>query len=102
MKEPISVSEDDYNGAIQNFLFWLTRQESFKEKMDKDKVSSLVFQVRWDFVKNKHGESILWAYGRGTCHEMESDLLFTNQKKKGLVWEGDKFKEPVKKRKRKK
>jgi len=33
---------------------------------------------------------------------MESDLLFTNQKKKGLVWEGDKFKEPVKKRKRKK
>lgn len=51
MKEPISVSEDDYNGAIQNFLFWLTRQEIFKEKMDKDKVSSLVFQVRWDFVK---------------------------------------------------
>jgi len=29
-------------------------------------------------------------------------LLFTNQNKKGLVWEGDKFKEPVTKRKRKK
>ena len=102
MKEPTSVSEDDYNGTVQDFLFWLTRQESFKYKMDKDMVSSLVFQVRWNYVKNKHGESILWAYGRGTCHEMESDLLFTNQNKKDLIWKGDKFKEPVTKRKRKK
>jgi hypothetical protein len=77
-----SYMEDKHNDHVNNFLNWLAQEPRMKELMDKDKVSSLVFQVKWDFATNTRGEKILIPIGRGHAYDMESTLLFTNQVKK--------------------
>jgi hypothetical protein len=77
-----SYMEDKHNDHVNNFLNWLAQEPRMKEMMDKDKVSSLVFQVKWDFATNTRGEKILIPIGRGHAYDMESTLLFTNQVKK--------------------
>tara|TARA_R110000782_G_scaffold4942_9_gene17317 strand:- start:64 stop:519 length:456 start_codon:yes stop_codon:yes gene_type:complete len=77
-----SYMQDKHNDHVNNFLNWLAQEPRMKELMDKDKVSSLVFQVKWDFATNTRGEKILIPIGRGHAYDMESTLLFTNQVKK--------------------
>lgn len=76
--------QDKHNDHINNFLNWLAHEPRMKELMDKDKVSSLVFQVKWDFATNTRGEKILIPIGRGHAYDMDSTLLFTNQVKKKI------------------
>ena len=77
-----SYMQDKHNDHVNNFLNWLAQEPRMKQLMDKDKVSSLVFQVKWDFATNTRGEKILIPIGRGHAYDMESTLLFTNQVKK--------------------
>jgi hypothetical protein len=79
-----SYMQDKHNDHVNNFLNWLAQEPRMKELMDKDKVSSLVFQVKWDFATNTRGEKILIPIGRGHAYDMESTLLFTNQVKKKI------------------
>ena len=79
-----SYMQDKHNDHVNNFLNWLAQEPRMKELMDKDKVSSLVFQVKWDFATNTRGEKILIRIGRGHAYDMESTLLFTNQVKKKI------------------
>jgi len=95
MKEYTSVSTDEFNDTVAEFLQWLTRQQRMKQVMDKDKISSLVFQVKWGLVETTLGESVLWAEGRGTCMDMESDILFTNRVKKKLSMTADAYAETL-------
>jgi hypothetical protein len=95
MKEYTSVSTDEFNDTVAEFLQWLTRQQRMKQMMDKDKISSLVFQVKWGLVETTLGESVLWAEGRGTCMDMESDILFTNRVKKKLSMTADAYAETL-------
>lgn len=81
-KRKISHMQDKHNDHVNNFLNWLAQEPRMKELMDKDKVSSLVFQVKWDFATNTRGEKILIPIGRGHAYDMESTILFTNQVKK--------------------
>jgi len=84
MKNKIKIShmQDKHNDHVNNFLNWLAQEPRMKQLMDKDKVSSLVFQVKWDFATNTRGEKILIPIGRGHAYDMESTILFTNQVKK--------------------
>ena len=79
-----SYMQDKHNDHVNNFLNWLAQEPRMKQLMDKDKVSSLVFQVKWDFATNTRGEKILIPIGRGHAYDMESTLLFTNQVKKKI------------------
>jgi len=81
------TSEDEYNDIIHNFFLWLKRQPQMQKHMNKDGVSTLVFQLGYTLMDGCHGQKFLYPTKTAIQHDQEItnyywDTLLKLKKKK--------------------
>jgi len=74
------TSEDEYHTILNNFLLWLKRQPQMQKHMNKDKVSTLVFQLGYDLMQGDYGQKFLYPNKSGYIHEQESKYYWESVK----------------------
>ena len=65
------TSEDEYNDIINNFFLWLKRQPQMQKHMNKDKVSTLVFQLGYSLIEGEHGQKFLYPMKTAIQHDSQ-------------------------------
>lgn len=81
------TSEEEYNKILHNFFSWLKRQPEMQKHMNKDKVSTLVFQIGYTLMDGEHGQKFLYPTKTGYIHDEETtnyywETLIKPKKKK--------------------
>ena len=77
-----ATSEEQYHEIVNNFLFWLKRQPYMRQQMNKDKVSTLVFQLGYTLVYGKDGEKFLFPTKTAIQHEKDYTAYWEQWQKK--------------------
>ena len=78
----MSKQVDTFNEKLNDFLHWLSTQPQVKKKRDKDNISSVVFQIKWDLLDIDGGERVLYPRGKAVACDIDSTLLFTAKPKR--------------------
>lgn len=78
MKEFITTptAEDEYNEIVHNFFTWLKRQPHMQKHMNKDNVSTLVFQLGYTLMDGEHGQKFLYPTKTGYRHDPNHKVYF--------------------------
>jgi len=70
------TSEDEYNDIIHNFFTWLKRQPQMQKHMNKDNVSTLVFQLGYSLLDGEHGQKFLYPTKTGYRHDPDHKVYW--------------------------
>jgi len=93
------TSEDRYNDIVHNFFLWLQRQPQMRKHMNKDNVSTLVFQLGYTLVDGKGGEKFLHPTKTAIQHDHDFPAYWKEFDKSGDVSDIKGFRKPKKKKK---
>lgn len=79
------TSKDVYDDIVNNFFTWLKRQPQMQQHMNKDKVSTLVFQMGYTLMDGKHGEKFLYPTKTAIQHDQEFPAYWKDFEQTGNV-----------------
>lgn len=77
-----ATSEEQYHEIVNNFLLWLKRQPYMRQQMNRDKVSTLVFQLGYTLVDGNDGEKFLFPTKTAVQHEKDYPAYWEQWQKK--------------------